>query len=107
MPRDVDLIVNKETFNPGFELYKNRYPGMDGKMDVLGYYPDIKRGYNVDFFHGIDIQFIECDGFKFHHPIEIMLKKLEIAPHRGRNDNKDIHDVIFFLKKYKKDFKLI
>ena len=40
MPQDIDLLVDKNNFNPNIKLSQNRYPGMDGKMDVLGYYVD-------------------------------------------------------------------
>lgn len=105
LPKDIDLIVDKNNFDPGRELSKNRYPGMDGKL-IIGYYADYKRGYNVDFFHGENVNFIELDGFKFHHPFEILLKKLEISPLRDRNNSKDIHDVIYVLKKFQPDYKL-
>jgi len=104
MPNDIDLLVDKNTFNPGRELSCNRYPGMDGKMDVLGYYPDWKANKNVDFFHSINHETIEIDGFLFHHPIEILYKKIEIAPQRERGFNKDAHDIIEILKKLKPDY---
>lgn len=106
LPQDIDLIVDKNNFNPGRELSNNRYPGMDGKIDVIGYYADRKRGYNVDFFHNDNTNFIEMDGFLFHHPFEIMEKKLEICPHRKRNNSKDIHDLIYIFQKLQPGYKL-
>ena len=106
LPQDIDLIVDKNNFNPGRKLSNNRYPGMDGKMDVIGYYADRKRGYNVDFFHDDNANFIEIDGFLFHDPFEIMEKKLEIYPYRERNNSKDIHDLIYIFKKIYPDYKL-
>lgn len=106
LPKDIDLIVDKNNFNPGRELSKNRYPGMDGKLNIIGYYADYKRGYNVDFFHGENVNFIELNGFKFHHPFEILEKKLEISPQRDSGNSKDIHDIIYVLKKIQPDYKL-
>jgi hypothetical protein len=98
MPQDIDLLVDKNNFNPNIKLAHNRYPGMDGKMDVLGYYADKKANMNVDFFHSDSHEVIEVDGFLFHHPFEIMAKKVEISPNRERNNNKDIHDLIHIFK---------
>jgi len=98
LPKDIDLLVNKNNFHPNRDLSYNRYPGMDGKMDVLGYYCDRKVGMNVDFFHSEGHQVIEVDGFLFHHPFEIIEKKIEISPNRDRGSSKDIHDLIHILK---------
>lgn len=102
MPKDVDLIVDKNNFNPKKKLSNNRYPGMDGKLDVIGYYHD--KGYNIDFFHGTDERYIEVDGFLFHDPFEIIDKKLEISPDRERDNFKDIHDIIYILRKFNPDY---
>lgn len=104
MPKDVDLIVNRNNFKPKKKLSNDRYPGMDGKIDVIGYYHD--KGYNIDFFHGTDERNIEVDGFLFHDPFEIIDKKLEIYPDRERNDHKDIHDIIYILRKFNPDYTL-
>ncbi len=104
MPKDIDLIVDRNTFNPKKKLSKDRYPGMDSKLNVIGYYHD--RGYNIDFFQGSNEKYIEVDGFFFHDLFEIIDKKLEIYPHRERNDHKDIHDIIYILKKFNPDYSL-
>jgi hypothetical protein len=55
---------------------------------------------NVDFFHSDSHEVIEVDGFLFHHPFEIMAKKVEISPNRERerNKSKDINDLIHIFK---------
>ena len=64
------------------------------------------KEYNVDFFHDDNASFIEMDGFLFHHPFEIMEKKIEIYPHRERNNYKDIHDLIYIFQKLQPGYKL-
>ena len=48
---------------------------MEGEIELLGYYPDRKRGYNVDFFPLKNSTVIEKEGFLFHHPFEIIETK--------------------------------
>ena len=102
MPKDVDLLVDASTFNPNRQLYHNRYPGMEGKMDVLGYYTD--KNYNVDFFDSKEHTIIECDGFLFHHPFEIIQTKIDIIDFRSGGDNKDFYDLCDVFRKIKPDF---
>ena len=79
---------------------------MEGEMDLLGYYPDYKLGYNVDFFPLNSNTVIEKDGFLFHHPFEIIEAKARISNFRGtpRSKSKDIYDIVEILKKIKPDF---
>ena len=104
LPQDIDLLVDKDKFVTKKKLSHNRYPGMDGKLDVLGYYTD--RGYNIDFFNSKNPNVIEVDGFLFHHPFEIMEKKLEISSVREKGNNKDVHDLIYIFKKLQPGYTL-
>jgi hypothetical protein len=104
LPNDIDFLVKDK---PDIKLYNNRYPGMEGEMDLLGYYPDYKLGYNVDFFPLNSNTVIEKDGFLFHHPFEIIEAKARISNFRGgtpRSKSKDIYDIVDILKKIKPDF---
>jgi hypothetical protein len=90
VPNDIDFLIDKKNLDSS-KLFQNRYPGMEGKMDVLGYYP--KNGYNVDFFHSIEHSTVECDGFLFHHPLEVVQKKIDILDLRRGGDTKDFYDI--------------
>ena len=94
LPCDLDLLHTKESrmFLP--KLFGNRYPGMEHEVEMTGY-TTYKRHFNVDFFElkATDV-IIEYEGYKFHHPYEILLKKSEIAPNRWRS-NKDFEDIKF------------
>jgi hypothetical protein len=106
MPQDIDLLVDKNNFNPNIKLSKNRYSGMDSKMNILGYYIDKKSNMNVDFFHSESHEVIEVDGFLFHHPFEIMFKKIEISLNREKNNSKDIRDLIHILRILKPGYEI-
>ena len=105
LPQDIDFLVKEK---PDIKLYHNRYPGMEGEIELLGYYPDHKLGYNVDFFPLNNSTVIEKDGFLFHHPFEIIETKARISSLRSgtpRKQTKDIYDIIQILTKIKPDYK--
>ena len=102
---DIDFLVKEK---PDVKLYHNRYPGMEGEIELLGYYPNYKLGYNVDFFPLNNSIVIEKDGFLFHHPFEIIETKARISSLRSgtpRKQTKDIYDIIQILTKIKTDYK--
>lgn len=103
LPKDIDLLVDAKTFKPNKQLYNNRYPGMEGKMDVIGYYTD--KNYNVDFFDSTEHTTIECEGFLFHHPFEIVQTKIDIIDLRSNGDSKDYYDLCNVFKKINPNFK--
>jgi hypothetical protein len=95
-PKDVDLLV--EEIPEGLQTYHNNYTGMDGKIDVLGYFPDHDSNMNVDFFkwnkhHHI----IEKEGYLFQHPFQILETKLQLAS--TRPSMKDFQDIEKCLQK--------
>lgn len=115
LPKDIDLLVDKD-ITKDIKLYHNLYPGMEGKLDLLGYYPD--RGYNVDLFHSTDHSIISVDGYNFHHPFEVIEKKIQISKfsafkvHFGasgdrnsREDSRDIWDLLTVFKKLNPEYK--
>ena len=101
LPNDIDFLVKDK---PDIKLYNNRYPGMEGEMDLLGYYPDYKLGYNVDFFPLNSNTVIEKDGFLFHHPFEIIEAAFLTPRVMSHLVSKDIYDIVEILKKIKPDF---
>lgn len=102
-PNDIDLIVDENNFKPKKQLLKGNYLGVDGGL--LGHYT--QSGYNIDFFNSKNNCIFEKDGFLFHHPIEIMLKKLDmISQNFSRRNNKDIHDIINIMKKIQPDYQI-
>ena len=102
LPKDIDLLVDKDITND-IKLYHNRYPGMEGKLDLLGYYPD--SGYNVDLFHSTDHSIISVDGYNFHHPFEVIEKKIQISEFRSSGDRKDFWDLLTVFKKLNPEYK--
>jgi hypothetical protein len=71
---------------------------MDGKIDVLGYFPDHDSNMNVDFFkwnkhHHI----LEKEGYLFQHPFQILETKLQLAS--TRPSMKDFQDIEKSLQK--------
>jgi hypothetical protein len=96
MPSDIDLIVDKSSFTPSKKLLTDeRY----SEFDTIGYFRD--HGYYIDVFDNNNAKYIEIDGFLLHDPFEIIDKKLEM----GREDSKDIHDIIYILKKFNPNYK--
>ena len=104
MPKDIDLIVDKE-YLIGEDLCHNRYVGMEGEMDMVGFYIDKKSNMNIDFFHNNHCETIECEGFLFHNPFQIMETKIEIS--KNRSGSKDISDIIDILRKINPSYKFI
>jgi hypothetical protein len=105
LPGDIDFLVNKNNFKINQKLYQNQYEGMEGELDVLGYYT--QNGYNVDFFHNDSHSKIEVDGFYFHHPFEIIHKKIDILKSRyvsKYGTDKDLKDILYLFKKLKSDY---
>lgn len=93
-PQDLDLLHTKEDQLP--KLYGNRYPGMEHELEMTGY-TTYKDKFNVDFFEVKPTdKVIEFEGFKFHHPYDILIKKSEIGQHRWRS-NKDFEDIKFVM----------
>jgi len=104
MPNDIDLILvsdeSKETKELILTLQKGKYLG--DPIDLIGSHRD--SGYIVDFFEYKDsIRYIEQDGYKFEHPIDILNKKMLIMKnnhHAGIGSRtKDYFDVCKILKK--------
>lgn len=102
IPKDIDLIVDKD-YQINKKLCHNKYVGMEGEMDMFGYYTDSRSDINIDFFHNNSCDTIECDGFLFQNPFQIMEKKLEIS--KNRTSTKDISDIIYILKKLNPSYK--
>ena len=107
LPNDIDFVVDSSTFEPGQKLYTHvgRYSGMSNKIDMLGWF--VELGYNVDFFHNTNHSKIICDGHIFHHPFEIIQKKIEIHesnPPGSRYTRTDYEDVSYCFKKIKPDY---
>jgi hypothetical protein len=124
LPEDIDLLVDKD-ITKDIKLvpianYHNLYPGMEGKLDLLGYYPD--RGYNVDLFHSTDHSIISVDGYNFHHPFEVIEKKIQISKfsayfcydnhvgervkvHFGASGDRNSRDVLTVFKKLNPEYK--
>lgn len=110
LPNDIDFLVDSSTFEPGRKLYTElkRYSGMTQKLNMIGWYT--QSGYNVDFFHNANHSKIICDGHTFHHPFEIIQKKIEI--HESSNSiskirRTDYEDVLVAFKKIKPDYNLV
>lgn len=76
---------------------------MEGKLDLLGYYPD--RGYNVDLFHSTDHSIISVDGYNFHHPFEVIEKKIQISEFRSSGDRKDFWDLLRVFKRLNPEYR--
>lgn len=98
-PKDIDLLV--EEIPKGLKTYDNLYLGMEGKIDVLGYFPDHDSNMNVDFFkwnkhHHI----IEKEGYLFQHPFQILETKIHLA--LTRPSTKDYKDIEESLQKIRK-----
>lgn len=96
---DIDLIIDKSKMPKNIKV-SDRYDFPSWKS-VIGSYS--KKGYYVDLFELNGQSVIERNGLLFHHPLEIIEKKLEISP--SRNDNKDIIDIITVFGKINPDYK--
>lgn len=102
MPNDIDLILipdeTKETKGLILTLQRGKYVG--DPIDLIGFHRD--SGYTVDFFEYKDsIRYIEKDGYKFEHPIDILNKKMLIMKNNFTNlsntrakDYFDIHKIL-------------
>jgi hypothetical protein len=100
LPKDIDFLITESPKNQ--ILSSNRYVGMEAEMDLMGYY--VHKQYNVDFFELKNQHFIEKDGYKFHHPLEIIECKMSIMDKRW-NDSKDFFDIIEVFKKLDPTYK--
>jgi hypothetical protein len=111
--KDVDIIVSDRVKVKDLNLNQHRYPESDSDLESLGYISFTKSGifgsvkgmYEVDFFENKNATFIEKDGLKFHHPFEVMDKKLQILQNRGTSDRvKDIQDFYSFRNVLRKKY---
>jgi hypothetical protein len=94
-PNDIDLIADELIFKEhskliGEKVYENRYPGMENKIEILGYFTH-KNYYNVDFFKLESQKFREVEGFLFHDPFEVLLIKTKL--YEINNQSKDRQDL--------------
>jgi len=96
MPKDVDLILMSDESNESKILVRTLQRGkyVGDPVDLLGSHYD--SGYAVDFFEYKDsIRYIEHDGYKFEHPLDILNKKMLIMKNNlgGNSRTKDYFDV--------------
>lgn len=105
--KDVDLIVrDKNVFKDSTFLRKqDKYDNIPD-LDHIGYYTHRTTNmfgsttgeWNIEFFENKTATIIEHDGFKFHHPFEVMDKKIQIMNNRDTSGKmKDIKDFYSFL----------
>jgi hypothetical protein len=97
IPKDIDLIV----FTPEIKLpklYKSSYPE-ENHVNLIGTHED--SGYIVDFFEEENPIYIECDGYKFEHPLQIILKKSKMSRNVSGYVSKDINDILECYKNIK------
>lgn len=81
---DIDLIKPKDMVTPRLKINAYRNEFID---NYLGFYKD--GSYIIDFFlMNKNFDYISFDGYKFHNPVEILIKKAEMA--RAKNDIRDI-----------------
>ncbi len=107
-PGDIDFIIKDKSILENLKLRKyDKYSGMSADIDVLGYYTvytqnifgKVNGKWDVDFFESNTTNFIEKDGFLFHHPYEIMEKKVRLIQNRDTSSmTKDIRDFYNFRK---------
>ena len=105
---DVDLIVRDKTLVSDLTLLKqSHYDNITG-IEHIGYFVysitnffGVKTGEcNIEFFENKTATVIEHEGFKFHHPFEVMDKKLQIMLNRDTSGKtKDIKDFYSFKSK--------
>ncbi len=93
-PSDIDLILMDGSEEPT-NLVKRKYSG--DEIDLHGSLMD--SGYIIDFFKNPNINIIECDGFKFQNPIDVLLTKSKLLSNRGPyKDYEDIKESLIKLK---------
>lgn len=73
-PKDIDLIVLKQDIKLP-KLYKSSYPE-EAATNLLGTHED--SGYVIDFFEEENPIYIEYEGYKFEHPLQIIVKKSKL-----------------------------
>ena len=96
-PKDIDLIVfNKETKLP--KLYINSYK-KEKVVNLIGTFED--DGYIIDFFEEDNPVYVEFNGYKFEHPVQIIIKKSKMARNISGYVTKDVYDILECYKNIK------
>lgn len=96
-PKDIDFIVlNKETKLP--KLYINSYED-ENIVNLIGTFED--DGYIIDFFEEDNPVYVESNGYKFEHPVQIIIKKSKMARNTSGYVSKDAYDILECYKNIK------